>query len=92
MHIALIIHISSAVLTLAVALYSHFHKSLLIERSLDLATLTSLISGAWLIKDGVLNIGDCVKLGLYLTIVMYSKYLLYQTNKRTEYDQNRRSN
>ena len=89
MQIALLIHITTATITLLIASLAWYKPSFLkIESYLNKFSLISIITGLMVSLGQPLTLIFCAKLGLYLSVIIATKYMLYLQSKRTIYDQN----
>ncbi|MBP9669976.1 hypothetical protein KBD75_01095 [Candidatus Woesebacteria bacterium] len=80
----LITHIISAILTLFICLYVWFKPTLQLRSTLRLSTLLSVGSGLVLSMDPTyLTRSFCVKLGIYLLIILLTEYRLGKTLSAT---------
>lgn len=78
----LILHIMTAITTLASAILAISHRSWLIKYAFRLLTILSLSSGVVLaINTSGLTFSTCARLGMYLLIIMFTEYKLRQVNR-----------
>ncbi len=79
MSLALLTHIVSALSTLSICAYSWFKPSLQLRNILRISTFLSVGSGVVLATDPTyLTRNFCVKLGLYLLIILMTEYTLHR--------------
>ena len=89
MSLILLIHVTTSVATLLISSYAWHKPSLTIESNLNKFSLLSIITGVMVSLGQPLTLAYCAKLGLYLSAIIATKYMLYQQSKRTIHDQNR---
>ena len=89
MSLILLIHVTTSVATLMISSYAWYNPSLTIESNLNKFSLLSIITGVMVSLGQPLTLAYCAKLGLYLSAIIATKYMLYLQSKRTIHDQNR---
>lgn len=89
MDITMLVHITTSVATLLISSYAWYNPSLTIESSLNKFSVFSIITGLMVSLGQPLTLAYCAKLGLYLSAIIATKYMLYLQSKRTIHDQNR---
>ncbi len=84
MSYTLYIHIISAIFTLSICLYAWFKPSLQIRSLMRISTFISVGSGVLLATDPTyLTRSFCVKLGLYLLVILLTEYRLGKARSAT---------
>lgn len=79
MSLSLLTHIISATLTLSLCLYTWFKPSLQLRNILRISSLLSIGSGVVLATNPTyLTRSFCVKLGVYLLIILMAEYTLHK--------------
>jgi len=90
MNIVLTVHVLTSVVTLLLSSIAWYKPSLIkIESYLNGFSLISILTGVLVSLGQPLTLTYCAKLGLYLSAIIATKYMLYLQSKRTVYDQNR---
>ncbi len=89
MDITLLVHVTTSVATLLISSFAWYKPSLTVESYLNKFSLISIITGLMVSLGQPLTLLYCAKLGLYLSAIIATKYMLFIQSKRTTYDQNR---
>ncbi len=89
MDIALLVHVTTSVATLLISSYAWYKPSLTVDSNLNKYSLISIITGVMVSLGQPLTLIYCAKLGLYLSTIVATKYMLYLKAKGQFYDQNR---
>jgi hypothetical protein len=89
MDITLLVHIATSVATLLISSFAWYKPSINIESYLNKFSLISIITGLLVSLGQPLTLAYCAKLGLYLSAIIATKYMLFIQSKRNTYDQNR---